>query len=88
MLRSFYELLEIMLEVSMLELMKAFEKLKLDDFRSIEEAQLYFDNLPCDAQELIRLQEGANDIEKLFGMIGWTQDVKVKVQDMKNKVGI
>jgi hypothetical protein len=77
-----------MLGVRMLELMKAFERLRLDDFRSIEEAQLYFDKLPCDAQELIRLQKGTNDIEKLFGMIGLAQDVKVKVQDMKNKVGI
>lgn len=76
------------LGVNMFELMKAFEKLRLDDFRSIEEAQSYFDNLPCDAQEFIRLQEGTNDIEKLFGMIGLAQDVKVKVQDMKNKVGI
>jgi len=72
----------------MLELMKAFEKLKLDDFRSIEGAQLYFDNLPCDAQELIRLQEGDNDIEKLFWMIGYSKNLKIKVHDMKNKASI
>ncbi len=72
----------------MLELMKAFEKLRLDDFRSIEEAQLYFDKLPCEAQEFIRLQKGTNDIEKLFEMIGLAQGMKEKVQHMKNKAGI
>lgn len=60
--------------------------LKPEDFKSYEQAKEFFDKQSDSVKEIVRLQEGTDDVEKMFRLIGATQDIVMKAKTRTDKV--